>query len=100
MRPVCLAFWQPASLAGLLRELCPAAAFLCGVLLRERFEKARDEVLDQVAGAKSSPDAVRLAHELTKKQLDIALDSMKQGARQTRSEESLEDEYRRFLENL
>ena len=68
--------------------------------MRERFEKARDEVLDQIAGAKSSPDAVRLAHELTKKQLDIALDSMKQGARQTRAEESLSDEYRRFLENL
>jgi glutamyl-tRNA reductase len=68
--------------------------------MRERFEKARDEVLDHVAGAKSSPETVRLAHELTKKQLDIALDSMKQGARHTRSEESLGDEYRRFLENL
>ncbi len=68
--------------------------------MRERFERARDEVLDQVAGAKSSSDTVRLAHELTKKQLDIALDSMKQGARHARSEESLSDEYRRFLENL
>jgi len=68
--------------------------------MRERFEKARDEVLDQVAGAESSPDAVHLAHELTKKQLDIALDSMKQSARHARSEESLEDEYRRFLEKL
>jgi len=68
--------------------------------MRERFEGARDEVLDQVAGSKSSPEAVRLAHELTKKLLDIALDSMKQGARHTRSAESLSDEYRRFLENL
>lgn len=68
--------------------------------MRERFEKARDGVLDQVAGAQSDPDQVRLAHELTKKLLDIALDSMKQGARQTRSEEALEGEYRRFLENL
>jgi glutamyl-tRNA reductase len=68
--------------------------------MRERFEEARDEVLDQVAGSKSSPESVRLAHELSKKLLDIALDSMKQGARQTRSEESLSDEYRRFLENL
>ncbi|MBK7642589.1 MAG: glutamyl-tRNA reductase [Planctomycetes bacterium] len=68
--------------------------------MRERFEKARDEVLDSVAGAQSSPETVRLAHELTKKQLDIALDSMKLGARHTRSEESLSDEYRRFLENL
>jgi hypothetical protein len=68
--------------------------------MRERFEKTRDEVLDQVTGARSSPDNVQLAHELTKKLLDIALDSMKQGARQTRSEEALGDEYRRFLENL
>jgi glutamyl-tRNA reductase len=68
--------------------------------MRERFESARDEVLDQVTGAQSSPEGVRLAHELTKKLLDIALDSMKQGARHTRTEESLSDEYRRFLENL
>lgn len=68
--------------------------------MRERFEKARDEVLDAVAGPSSDPSHVRLAHELTKKMLDIALDSMKQSARHTRSEESLESEYRRFLENL
>jgi glutamyl-tRNA reductase len=68
--------------------------------MRERFERSRDEVLDHVSGSKSSPETVRLAHELTRKLLDVALDSMKQGARQTRSEESLTDEYRRFLENL
>jgi len=68
--------------------------------MREQFERSRDEVLDQVSGAQSSPESVRLAHELTKKLLDVALDSMKQGARHARSEESLSDEYRRFLENL
>jgi glutamyl-tRNA reductase len=68
--------------------------------MREQFERSRDEVLDAVSGAQSSPESVRLAHELTKKLLDVALDSMKQGARHARSEESLSDEYRRFLENL
>src|SRR5205085_735459 len=46
----------------------------------------------------SVPRAV--AHELTRRLLDVALDGMKESARQTRSEEALDREYRRFLENL
>ena len=68
--------------------------------MRERFERARDEVLDSIAEAKSDPKDVRLAHELTKRLCDIALDSIKESARSTRSEEALDREYRRFLENL
>lgn len=68
-------------------------------VLRERFEKTRDDALDAVAGARSDPKDVQLAHELTRRLLDIALDQMKEGARQTQSEEALSREYRRFLEN-
>ena len=69
-------------------------------VLRERFEKVREDVLDHVAGARSDPKDVQLAHELTRKLLDVALDQMKESARHTRSEEALDREYQRFLENL
>lgn len=68
--------------------------------MRERFMAVREEVLDRVSAGKASPESIELAHELTKKLLDTALDSMKEGARSARSEESLDREYRRFLENL
>ena len=68
--------------------------------LRERFEKTREDVLDHVTGARSDPRDVQLAHELTRKLMDIALDQMKEGARHTNSEEALDREYQRFLENL
>ncbi len=68
--------------------------------MRERFESVRDETLDQVAGAHATPDQVRLAHELSKKLLDVALAQMKESARRTRSTRTLEGEYQRFLENL
>lgn len=67
-------------------------------VLRERFEKTREDVLDAVAGARSDPRDVQLAHELTRKLLDVALDQMKESARQTSSEEVLDREYHRFLE--
>jgi glutamyl-tRNA reductase len=69
-------------------------------MLRERFEKVREEALDAVAGARSDPKDVQLAHELARRLLDVALDGMKESARHTRSEEALDREYRRFLENL
>jgi glutamyl-tRNA reductase len=68
-------------------------------VLRERFEKTREDVLDAVAGARSDPRDVQLAHELARKLLDVALDQMKESARHTRSEEVLDREYQRFLEN-
>jgi GTP-dependent phosphoenolpyruvate carboxykinase len=50
--------------------------------------------------ARSDPKDVQLAHELAKRLLDVAMTQMKEGARQTRSEEALDREYQRFLENL
>jgi len=69
-------------------------------VLRERFESVREDVLDHVSGARADPKDVQLAHELTRKLLDVALDQMKESARHTRSEEALDREYQRFLENL
>lgn len=68
--------------------------------LRRRFEEIRESTLDTHAGARSDPREVRLAHELTKRLLDAALEQMKASARSVRSEEALEIEYRRFLDNL
>ncbi len=68
--------------------------------LRRRFEEIRESTLDAHAGARSDPREVQLAHELTKRLLDAALEQMKAGARSVRSEEALEIEYRRFLDNL
>ncbi|MBK7878606.1 MAG: glutamyl-tRNA reductase [Planctomycetes bacterium] len=68
--------------------------------LRQRFETVRDEVLDSIAGAKSDPKDVQLAHELTKRLMDVAMAQMKEGARSTRSEEALDREYQRFLDHL
>jgi len=68
--------------------------------LRRRFEEIRESTLDAHAGARSDPREVQLAHELTKRLLDAALEQMKAGARSVRSEEALQIEYRRFLDNL
>jgi len=68
--------------------------------LRERFEQTRDEVIDRVAGTTASPEVLQLSHVLSKRLLDVALSQMKDSARQTQSEELLDREYHRFLENL
>jgi len=68
--------------------------------LRRRFEAIESEVLDTVVGDKAGAREVQLAHELTKRLLDVALHQMKEGARGARSEEALDREYQRFLENL
>lgn len=68
--------------------------------LRQRFDAVREEVLDAVAGAKTDPKNVQIAHELTKRLMDVAMVQMKEGARSTRSEEALDREYQRFLEQL
>jgi glutamyl-tRNA reductase len=68
--------------------------------LRRRFESVRDEVLDKISGDTADPKGVQLAHELSKRLLDVALAQMKDGARRARSEEALDREYQRFLENL
>lgn len=68
--------------------------------LRRRFEEIRESTLDAHAGARNDPREVQLAHELTKRLLDAALEQMKASARSVRSEEALQAEYRRFLDNL
>ncbi len=68
--------------------------------MRRRFEEIRETTLDAHSGARSEAREVQLAHELTKRLLDAALEQMKAGARNVSSEAALEIEYRRFLENL
>ncbi|MBL8858713.1 MAG: glutamyl-tRNA reductase [Planctomycetes bacterium] len=67
-------------------------------VMRERFEKTREEALDAIAGARTDPREVQLAHELTRKLLDVALDQLKESARRTSSEDALAREYQRFVE--
>lgn len=68
--------------------------------LRRRFEEVREAVLDGVTRGKASPRELELAHELSKRLLDLALDKMKEGARRARSETALDREYQRFLDRL
>jgi glutamyl-tRNA reductase len=68
--------------------------------LRRRFESIETEVLDSVVGDTAGAREVQLAHELTKRLLGTALQQMKEGARGARSEEALDRDYQRFLENL
>jgi glutamyl-tRNA reductase len=77
------------------------AAFTPAIaVLRERFERVREEALDAIAGTRSDPKDLQLAHEITRRLLDVALDQMKESARHTRSAEALDREYQRFLEGL
>jgi len=66
--------------------------------LQERFHAARDAVLAEVAGERASERELELARALERRLLDLALGSLKEGARRTRSEEEIDREYRRFLE--
>ena len=75
------------------RSFSPAIA-----TLHRDFERVRDEVLDAVARDNATPEQVQLAHELSRRLLDVALAQMKQGARHSQSEIALEHEYQRFLE--
>ncbi|MEO0651673.1 MAG: glutamyl-tRNA reductase [Planctomycetota bacterium] len=68
--------------------------------LHQRFDKIREEVLDDVTGGASSPDQVKLAHELSKRLLDASLSQMKESIRRMRSTEELGLEYQRFLDGL
>jgi glutamyl-tRNA reductase len=68
--------------------------------MRERFERVREDVLDSVAGSRTDKKDIEIAHELTRRLLDVALVQMKEGARATSSEETLDREYQRFLQGL
>lgn len=77
-----------------------AAAAPAIAQMRERFEAARDEAIDACAGDTASADQMRLAHDLTRRLLDVALGQVKESIRHVRSAEDLESEYRRFLDQL
>jgi glutamyl-tRNA reductase len=66
--------------------------------LQRRFKEVSDEVLDEVAGATTSPEMMRLAHELSRRLLDVSLVQLKEGARHASPADALGHEYRRFLE--
>ncbi len=68
--------------------------------LPERFESVREEVLDGLFGETSSPEALRLAHELTKRLLDATFSVFKAGVRAGRSSEQIEAEYKQYLDDL
>lgn len=68
--------------------------------LRKRFGQVSDEVLDQVAGPTASPEMMRLAHELSRRLLDVSLAQLKEGARHASPAEALDHEYKRFLDGL
>ncbi len=68
--------------------------------LQKRFGEISDEVLDEVAGETASPEMMRLAHELSRRLLDVSLAQLKEGARHASPADALGHEYRRFLEGL
>lgn len=68
--------------------------------LRRRFDQVRDQTVDGICDEHATPRELELAHDLTRRLLDVALTQMKASARTARTEESLDREYRRFLENL
>jgi len=67
--------------------------------IRERFQDAREAALDDVSGSATSAEALELAHRLTGRLLDVALDELKRTARDTIEPESLDRAYQRFLDN-
>ncbi len=67
--------------------------------LRERFDEAREGELDECAGKHSSPELLQLAHRLTRRLLDVALDQLKENARESIPTESLDRAYQRFLDD-
>ncbi len=68
--------------------------------LRERFEQVRENVLDSVADGPPGARELALAHDLTRRLLDVALGQMKAGARHAQREDELSRAYRRFLDDL
>jgi len=68
--------------------------------LRQRYDEVREEVLDETCQEQASPRELQLAHELSKRLLALSLEKMKEGARRARSEESLDREYQRYLQDL
>jgi len=75
------------------------AVFAPGIeRMRERFDAVREQELDAASAGVSSPEILRLAHKLTAHLLDVALDELKQGAREVVAPETVDEAYQRFLE--
>lgn len=66
--------------------------------MRELFEVVRDKVLDDVTREETSPREMKLAHRLSARLLDAALEQLKETARHSVAPESLDEAYQRFLE--
>ena len=64
--------------------------------MRERFERACDEVLEEVG---CDPESEKVARKLMRRLLNEALVQIKEGTRASVSEEGLEGTYRRYLED-
>ncbi|MBI1382973.1 MAG: glutamyl-tRNA reductase [Planctomycetaceae bacterium] len=65
--------------------------------LRARFDELREATLDEVLGAQSTPEDVRLAHELTRRLMDATLAHLKDTFKRARRPEDLDREYQRYL---
>jgi glutamyl-tRNA reductase len=66
--------------------------------MRERFERVRENELDEVAGDHASPEMVQLAHRLSRALLDVSLDQLKERAREAIEAKTIDRAYQRFLE--
>lgn len=66
---------------------------------RERFEDVREKVLDEIAEDSATPREMKLAHRLTAQLLDVAFDVLKDTARDSVAQESIDEAYQRFLED-
>lgn len=63
--------------------------------MRDRFERACDEVLAEIGGG---PEAEKVGRKIMRRLLNEALVQIKEGTRASVSEEHLEGNYRRYLE--
>jgi glutamyl-tRNA reductase len=69
-------------------------------MLPERFDQVREEVMDGLFAGQSTPESLRLAHELTKRLLDATFTVFKANVRASQTSAEIEAEYRDYLENL
>jgi glutamyl-tRNA reductase len=66
--------------------------------MRDQFEEAREQEIDEIAGEHASPEMLKLAHRLTRRLLDVSLDQLKERAREAIETETIDRAYKRFLE--
>ncbi|MEW6072988.1 MAG: glutamyl-tRNA reductase [Planctomycetota bacterium] len=66
--------------------------------MRERFDQVREQELDAVAGEHATPEMIELAHRLSRHLLDVALDQLKERAKEAIEADAIGRAYQRFLE--